>query len=83
MIGRRRDKLEIIMELLTAADHPHGANKTKLVYQSNLNFNRLEGFLQFLLEKELVEENEDNNRYITTVKGRQFLQQLKTMQKML
>lgn len=84
MVGKRRDKLEIIEDLLGIADTPYGATKTKLVYQSNLNFTRLENFLPFLIEKELIEIfNDDDSKYIITNKGRQFLKQLKMMQNML
>ena len=82
MAGKRRDKLEVIQDLLKTADKPDGANKTHLVYGSNLNFNRLNVFLPFLLEKEMIKVDL-KNRYVTTVKGREFLKQLQSMQKML
>ena len=82
MIGKIRDKLEVIKDILRAADNPLGANKTRLVYGSNLNFNRLQVFLPFLLEKELIEERDDGH-YVTTSKGRAFLRQLTDMQKLL
>jgi len=83
MIGKRRDKMEVIENILMVAQDPRGANKTKLVYQSNLNFNRLTAFLNYLLEKDLIEKNGDENIYKTTVKGREFLKQLDKMQQML
>ena len=80
MVGKRRDKLEIIQDLLEIADNPKGARKTNLVYRSNLNFNRLENFLPFLIEKDLIQHSdEDEGVYLTTPKGRQFLKQLKSM----
>lgn len=83
MEGKRRDKLEIIEDLLETADNPKGARKTTLVYRSNLNFTRLEHFLPFLLEKGLIELVEEDTVYMTTSRGRQFLKQLRDMQKML
>lgn len=84
MVGKRSDKLEIIEDLLGIASTPYGATKTKLVYQSNLNFTRLENFLPFLIEKNLIEPfNDDDSKYVITTKGRQFLKQLKMMQNML
>jgi len=82
MVARRRDKLEVIEDLLKAADKPDGANKTHLVYESNLNFNRLNVFLPYLLKNGLI-ESESENKYITTMKGREFLKQLHSMHKML
>jgi predicted transcriptional regulator len=83
LIGKRRGRLEVIEDILKVADTPNGANKTKLVYMSNLNFNRLTVFLNFLMEKDFIEKNEDESRYIITSKGRDFLKQLDKMQKMI
>ncbi len=83
MEGKRRDKLEIIKDLLMTADTPRGARKTTLVYRSNLNFNRLDHFLPFLLEKGLIELDSEAGIYLTTSHGRQFLKQLKDMTDML
>jgi predicted transcriptional regulator len=83
LIGKRRGRLEVIEDILKVADNPNGANKTRLVYMSNLNFNRLSSFLNFLLEKELLEKNEDEKKYTLTIKGREFLRQLEKMQKMI
>jgi len=82
-IGKRRDRIEVLRDILTVANNPHGANKTRLVYMSNLNFNRLTEFLKFLMDKELVIKNGDENTYIITDKGRVFLKQLDQMEKML
>jgi predicted transcriptional regulator len=83
LIGKRRDRLEVIKDVLKVADSPNGANKTRLVYMSNLNFNRLSVFLGFLLEKELLEKDEDENIYHITSKGREFLHQLDKTEKMI
>ena len=74
--------MEVIEDLLKVADNPLGVNKTKLVYMSNLNFTRLNPFLDFLLDKGLLEKNELGNMYILSVKGREFLRQLKKMQEL-
>jgi predicted transcriptional regulator len=83
LTGKRRDRLEVVKDILTVADNPRGANKTRLVYMSNLNFNRLSTFLDFLLEKDLLVRNEEGNIYNITVKGREFLHQLDKTEKML
>jgi len=82
LIGKNRSRLEVIEDILKVADNPRGVNKTKLVYMSNLNFNRLNPFLDFLLEKDLLEKNEDESKYTLSIKGREFLRQLDKMQKM-
>jgi predicted transcriptional regulator len=84
LLGKRRDKLEIIEDLLSAADKQYGVNKTFLVYQTNLNFNRLENFLPYLLDRGLIERvNEQGQKFVTTNKGREFLRQLNSMKKLL
>jgi predicted transcriptional regulator len=83
MIGKRRDKMEVIENILKVAEDPRGANKTKLVYQSNLNFNRLTTFLDYLLEKDLIRKNDGEGTYTTTMKGREFIKQLDKMQQLL
>ena len=75
--------MEVIQDILKVANNPFGANKTKLVYMSNLNFNRLSAFLHFLLEKELLEKNGEENIYLITNKGREFLKQLDKMEQLL
>lgn len=83
LIGKRRGRLEVIENILRVADNPRGANKTKLVYMSNLNFNRLSAFLDFLIEKGFIEKNVDESTYSLTIRGREFLKQLEKMQKMI
>jgi predicted transcriptional regulator len=82
-IGKRRDRFEVLRDILAVANNARGANKTRLVYMSNLNFNRLTEFLNFLIAKELIVKNGDENTYIITEKGRTFLKQLDQMEKML
>ena len=83
LIRKRRDKMEVIGDILKVADNPFGAKKTQLVYQSNLNFDRLTGFLSYLMEKDLIEKNGEDNLYMTTPKGRDFLKQIEKLDNML
>ena len=72
-MGTRRDRMQIIEDILRAAEDPRGALKTHLVYGSNLNFMRLENYLDFLLEKEMLEFTNEGSKYFITGKGREFL----------
>lgn len=77
MMRRRRDRIQIMEDILRAADDPRGALKTHLVYGANLNFMRLEQYLGFLLENKLLENKmTEVERYYLTTKGREFLSQL-------
>ena len=77
----RRDKMSIIQDILKAAEDPMGAKKTHLVYGANLNFNRLEKYLIFLFEKELIEVREEpEKKYYITSRGRDFMKQAKKLE---
>jgi len=76
-MNRRRDSFHIMEDILRAADSPRGALKTHLVCKANLNFIRLEQYLDLLMDKGLVEvQGLEYERYYTTSKGREFLSQV-------
>lgn len=69
---RRRDRTEVIADILTEA--LHGASKTRLVYRSNLNFRLLTHYITFLVNRGLIEKEEmPEGCYRTTDKGAEFL----------
>jgi predicted transcriptional regulator len=51
---RKRSKDQIISEILSLCQED-GANKTRIVYQVGLNFRTVNGYLDLLLEKGLLE----------------------------
>ena len=69
----RRSRIDIIIDVLEAATT--GVNKTSVVYRSNLNFKLAQKYLELLQKNGLVENRVD--KYITTDKGRMFLQKAK------
>jgi len=74
---RRRDRLEIIAEILDAA--AKGSVKTRIMYRTNLNFSQFGQQIATLLEAGLVEilNSERRKIYKTTEKGNLLLQRLK------
>ena len=47
-----------------------GANKTRVVYQANLNFRTVDSFLELLIKNELIEvKRKKHLTYETTKKG--------------
>ncbi len=55
-----------------------GAGPTKILYAANLSHDRLKQYIDELIEKELIREEDpdDNNRtYFLTEKGREFLRE--------
>ena len=69
----RRSRIDIIIDVLEVAKM--GVNKTSVVYKSNLNFKLAQKYLELLQKNGLVENRVD--KYITTDKGRMFLQKAK------
>ena len=81
LVNNRRSEIEIIGKILELSSD--GAKKTELLYQGNLSFSQLQKYLSFLIEKEILAENEIKNNgnstklYKTTDKGFLFLQDVK------
>jgi len=73
VINIRRDKLEIIRSILLICKKKD-ANKTKIVYQANLNFKTAGVYIDWLLNHELIKKEE--NTYQITSKGDELLSNL-------
>ncbi len=73
-LTRRRGPTEIIAEILSTASGK-GATKTSLVYKTNLNFTRMERYIEFLIRKNLISrvESEAVSLYRTTEHGKEAL----------
>lgn len=67
-MDRKRSRLETIYTILTLA--LSGIRKTHIMYRANLSHQQLNKYLNLLLEKELLEIQE--NRYFTTQRGHAF-----------
>jgi len=61
----KRSRQEIVSKILEVCKR--GANKTRIVYQANLNFKTINPYLDILIKKDLIEFNQGN--YKTTQKG--------------
>ncbi|MBM3291409.1 transcriptional regulator [Candidatus Bathyarchaeota archaeon] len=72
----RRTSLDVYVDILEAAES--GANKTRLVYRANLNFEIIKRYLKTLMENGLLEEKVEG-RFFTTKKGSQFVEQYKDL----
>ncbi|MCX9012582.1 MAG: hypothetical protein OIN66_15875 [Candidatus Methanoperedens sp.] len=69
----RRSRIDIIIDVLEVAKM--GVNKTSVVYRTNLNFKLADKYLELLQNQGLVENRVD--KYITTDKGKIFLEKAK------
>jgi predicted transcriptional regulator len=69
MMGARRTSIDVSVDILEAA--LNGANKTRIVYRSNLNFAIVRSYLDNLMKTGLLLE--DGGKYMTTRKGAKFI----------
>ena len=74
----RRDKLKILMSILEICDGD-GANKTKVVYGSNINFKVADIYLDMLIKEDLMEVIAPGPReiYRATAKGKEMIKNIK------
>lgn len=74
----RRDKLKILMSILEICDGD-GANKTKVVYGSNINFKVADVYLDMLIKEDLMEVIAPGPReiYRATEKGKEMIKNIK------
>ncbi|MBD3260026.1 hypothetical protein GF371_05375 [Candidatus Woesearchaeota archaeon] len=78
-MSERRSKFEIIFDILKAIQDKGGKIKpTHLLYKSNLSYKRLQGYMDSLMKKGLVEKVEEGkktkkNKIVLTEKGYEFL----------
>ena len=68
-MGKHRDKLKIIVDILSVVKN--GAKKTHIMYQGNLSFTLLNRYLDEVLSSGLV--NRVGQNYLLTDAGSRFL----------
>jgi predicted transcriptional regulator len=72
----KRSKHVIISEILDICKD--GANKTRVVYQANLNFRTVDPYIDLLVKNNLLEVKQERNvLYETTDKGKKMLDDFK------
>ncbi|HYD92132.1 MAG TPA: winged helix-turn-helix domain-containing protein [Flavobacterium sp.] len=68
---KHRTRYDIVaMILRTSLD---GAKRTKIMYSTQLSYNKLMELLSVAIKKEMLEYDEKNRIYRTTAKGRAYL----------
>jgi predicted transcriptional regulator len=73
----RRSSLDVTVNILEAAQG--GANKTRIVYGSNLNFEIVKGYINTLVNNGFLEN--DGKRYSTTERGSKFVEEYRELMK--
>jgi len=75
-----RSKMRILADMMRAIQREgeEGAGPTKILYAANLSHDRLKQYIDELVNKELILEenpNSNNRTYYLTEKGREFLRE--------
>ena len=69
---KTRDRPEIIGLILQAVE-AEPLTRSKIMYQSMLNFTQVTDYTSLLIQQELISYSKLDRKYIITDKGRQFL----------
>lgn len=74
-IKGKRNKMEIIHDILLIVQNSRNAKKTHLMYKANLSYKQMKTYLQELLDKGFVEGNSTSEDYSIkiTKKGTNFM----------
>ena len=80
---KNRDRASIAADILSVASK--GARKTRIMYKANLSYDQLVEYLKLLVDMGLLEErileNERNPKvYVTTQKGRDFVENVEKIE---
>lgn len=81
-IYAHRSRIDIIAHILDTSEH--GAKKTHIMYQCNLSYRQLTGYLRLLDDMQLLTKHPKNpNTYQTTQKGKNFTKAYQNMKAIL
>jgi len=74
-MGKYRNKLEIVSDILSVVDNNDGARKTRIMHMANLSWELLNRYLNDLKEAGLLSLS-STDCYMLTLKGRRFLDRI-------
>ena len=69
--AKRRDREEIIFEILKAAKTP--TTRTRLIYASFLSGTELKEYVRMLIERKMLEFDELSRKLMITEEGKRFM----------
>ncbi len=84
-ITKKRTYFDIIADMLSIAGKGNGMKKTHLMYHTNLSYNQLRCYIDFLVKMDLLEviKQSKDNIYRLTNKGKKFLEEYKKLKGLL
>jgi len=82
-MGKKRERLEVIKDILISVRNNKNIKPTRLLYASNLSPQMFKDYINELISKEFIklEIIEDDKKFFTlTKKGQDFLQEYKIIE---
>jgi predicted transcriptional regulator len=82
-MGKKRERLEVIRDILKSIRENRNIKPTRLLYSSNLSPQMFKEYVDELVEKKFVklEVTEDDKKFFTMMsKGHEFLEQYKSIE---
>lgn len=81
-MARKRERLEIIKDILNAIRTKREIKPTRLLYASNLSPQMFKEYISELKQKQLIEEKEIKKKkfFVLTTKGDEFLGQYRLIE---
>jgi predicted transcriptional regulator len=77
----KRDRLEIIAAILDLCLKPR--TKTRIMYGTNLSWKMLQQYLSQMQSQGLLEVSNNSTKYVTTIRGHDFLEKWKELQELM
>ena len=84
-MAKKRERLEIIRDILNTANKIKNIGPTKLLHSSNLSPQMFNEYLSELLEKNFIIESKEKKKriYFLSKKGKEFLNEYFTIEKVI
>ncbi len=84
-MAKKREKLEIIRDILSAIKGKEYIKPTRLLYSSNLSPQMFKEYIGLLLEKEFIKEIEVKKRkgFVLASKGQAFLEEYRAIENLI
>ena len=81
-MAKKRERLEIIKDILNTIQKIRNIRHTKLLHSSNLSPQMFKEYINELIQKEFIEEKKDNKikYFIIKDKGIEFLKEYRTIE---
>ncbi len=80
-MGGKRDSLEIMADILGLCSTPK--TKTHVMYGTNLSWKMLQNYLSELQSRKLLENQRKSKTYVTTEKGKEFMEKWRELKELL